>query len=97
MIRKYLPWFLLRFFVTAFLTAGYVRAEAIAPEALVKNVTEEVMTILREDNGIQSGNIQRDYPDRDQGGASFRFSPHDQSGRRTRLATDKRRSARGTH
>ena len=55
MIRKYLSWFLLSFFITA----GFARAEAIAPEVLVKNVTEEVMTILREDKGIQSGNIQR--------------------------------------
>lgn len=61
MIRKYLGWLLPFFsaFSVFFLAAGFARAEAIAPEALVKNVTEEVMTILREDKGIKSGNIQR--------------------------------------
>lgn len=34
-------------------------AEVTAPEVLVKNVTEEVLTILRQDKGIQSGNRQR--------------------------------------
>lgn len=64
MIRKHLAWLLpalLPVLAVFFylLTAGVARAEAGAPETLVKNVTEEVMTILREDKGIKSGNIQR--------------------------------------
>ena len=38
MIRKYLSWFLLSFFITA----GFARAEAIAPEALVKNAVRNM-------------------------------------------------------
>jgi phospholipid transport system substrate-binding protein len=41
------------------LTSGLAPAEASAPEALVKNVTEEVLTILRNDKDIQAGNRQR--------------------------------------
>jgi phospholipid transport system substrate-binding protein len=58
MARNYLTRFL-PFLVTAFLATGLARAQAVAPDVLVKNVTEEVMTILREDKEIQSGNIQR--------------------------------------
>lgn len=36
-----------------------VRAEGAPPDALVKNVTDEVLTILRQDPGIRSGNRQR--------------------------------------
>jgi len=55
MNRKSLAW-LLPLFILA---TGVARAEATAPEALVKNVTEEVLSILREDKSIQSGNRQR--------------------------------------
>jgi len=55
MIRKCLAWLLPLFF----LAPGFARAEPAAPDALVKNVTEEVLTILRKDKGIQSGNRQK--------------------------------------
>lgn len=55
MILKTLRWLL----PVLFLGPGMVRAEAVAPDVLVKNVTEEVLTILRQDKGIQSGNTQR--------------------------------------
>lgn len=55
MFRKHLIWLLPIFF----LAPGIARAEASAPDELVKNVTTEVLTILREDKGIQSGNRQR--------------------------------------
>lgn len=54
MIHRCLTWLLPIFF----LAPAIVRADASA-EALVKNVTEEVLTVLREDKGIQSGNRQR--------------------------------------
>lgn len=54
MIHRCMTWLLPIFF----LVPAIVRADANA-EALVKNVTEEVLTILREDKGIQSGNRQR--------------------------------------
>lgn len=53
--RKYLLWLLPVFF----LAPGIAPAETEAPEALVKNVTEEVLSILRQDKEIQSGNRQR--------------------------------------
>lgn len=55
MIRRFLICLLPVFL----LGPGLARAEAVAPDALVKNVTEEVLTILRQDKGIQSGNKQR--------------------------------------
>ena len=55
MKRKLLTWLLPVFF----LAPGITLAETSAPEALVKNVTDEVLTILREDKSIQSGNRQR--------------------------------------
>ncbi|MDP2880890.1 MAG: ABC transporter substrate-binding protein [Azonexus sp.] len=55
MIRKCLFWLLPVFF----LLPGAGRAGNVAPDALVKGVTEEVLTILRQDQGIQSGNTQR--------------------------------------
>lgn len=55
MSRKSLVWLVLTFL----LGTGIVRAEVQEPEALTKNVTEEVLTILREDKSIQSGNRQR--------------------------------------
>lgn len=55
MLRKCMTWLLPIFF----LATASVRAQTSDPDALVKGVTEEVMTILREDKGIQSGNIQK--------------------------------------
>lgn len=48
MIRKFLFWLLPIFL----LTPGFVRADTASPDALVKNVTEEVLTILRTDKSI---------------------------------------------
>jgi len=55
MIRKYLTWLL----PVLLLASGSAPAETTTPEALVKNVTEEVLTILRNDKDIQAGNLQR--------------------------------------
>lgn len=58
MIRKFLKsliWLLPVFF----LLPGVGRADSVAPDELVKSVTEEVLSILRQDKGIQSGNKQR--------------------------------------
>ncbi|MCG2577258.1 ABC transporter substrate-binding protein [Dechloromonas sp. XY25] len=58
MIRKFLKtliWLLPVFF----LLPGSVRADSVSPDELVKGVTEEVLSILRQDKGIQSGNKQR--------------------------------------
>lgn len=55
MILKWLTWLLPVFL----LLPGAARADSAVPDELVKNVTEEVLTILREDKGIQSGNKQR--------------------------------------
>lgn len=55
MIRNHLAWLLPVFL----LLPAAARAEASAPEALVKNVTEEVLSILREDKDIQSGSQKR--------------------------------------
>lgn len=38
---------------------GKVRAEDIAPDALVKNVTNEVLTIVRNDPDIKNGNTKK--------------------------------------
>lgn len=55
MLHKHLIWLLPLFF----LLPGIGRAETGSADELVKNVTNEVMTILREDKDIQSGNRQR--------------------------------------
>lgn len=54
-LRRRLVWLLPVFF----LMPGTAPAQGAAPDALVKGVTEEVLTILREDKGIQSGDRQR--------------------------------------
>ena len=53
--RRHLGWLL----PVLFLAPGIALAETAPPEALVKNVTEEVLSILRQDKEIQSGNRQR--------------------------------------
>lgn len=55
MNRKCLIWLL----PILVLAAQPVLAAESAPESLVKNVTEEVLTILRNDKDIQAGNRQR--------------------------------------
>ena len=42
-----------------FILAGAAFAQEVAPDALVKNVTEEVLTIVRADKDIQSGNSKK--------------------------------------
>lgn len=60
MIRKFVAWLLPLFFLAPVLaSAAETSSPATAPDALVKNVTEEVMTILRADKGIQSGDRQK--------------------------------------
>lgn len=60
MIRRYAAWLLPLFLLApVFAGAAETSSPAITPDALVKNVTEEVMTILRTDKGIQSGNKQK--------------------------------------
>lgn len=58
MIRNYLAWLLLVFFLAP-LAQAQTEAEASTPDALVKNVTEEVLSILRKDKDIQSGDRQQ--------------------------------------
>ncbi len=55
MIRKCPLWLLPIFLLIPVIAS----AELIAPDELVKNVTNEVLVILREDKGIQSGNQQQ--------------------------------------
>ncbi len=55
MIRRSVAWLLLVF---ALAPMG-VRAAATSPDALVKNVTDDVLTVLRQDKGIQAGNTER--------------------------------------
>jgi phospholipid transport system substrate-binding protein len=55
MIRKCLTWLL----PALLLASGSAPATEDAPDALVKKVTEEVLTILRNDKDIQAGNRQR--------------------------------------
>lgn len=59
MIRNYLTWLSLVFFLTPAIAPAQTQAETSAPDALVKNVTEEVLDILRKDKNIQSGDRQR--------------------------------------
>lgn len=59
MIRNYLTWLLLAFFLAPPLALAQTPNEAGAPDALVKNVTEDVLNILRKDKDIQSGDRER--------------------------------------
>lgn len=45
--------------VAGFVLAAGVGAQETAPDALVKDVTEEVLTIVRADKDIQSGNTKK--------------------------------------
>jgi phospholipid transport system substrate-binding protein len=44
---------------SAFLAAGAAHAEATAPDALVKQVSNEVIDAVKADKAIQSGDVQR--------------------------------------
>ncbi len=46
-------------FVAGLILAAGANAQEIAPDALVKNVTEEVLDIVRKDRDIQNGNTKR--------------------------------------
>ncbi|WP_370868191.1 phospholipid-binding protein MlaC [Sulfuriferula sp.] len=43
------------------LTPGQARAADVAPDVLVKTTTQEVISILKKDKEIQSGNLQKVY------------------------------------
>lgn len=52
----------MRFFTVlmlGFLAAGVARADDAAPDALIKNVSNEVLTIVRQDKDIQAGNTKK--------------------------------------
>jgi phospholipid transport system substrate-binding protein len=55
MIGKYFAWLPL----VCVLACGGAGAQGVSPDVMVKNVTDEVLTILRQDKGIKSGNHQR--------------------------------------
>jgi phospholipid transport system substrate-binding protein len=50
--------FLLAFF-SGLLISSTVLAQEVAPDALVKTTTEEVLEIVRKDKDIQSGNTKK--------------------------------------
>lgn len=52
MMRNYF----MSFLSVCFLAPAIALAETTAPDTMVKTVTEEVLTILREDKGIRAGN-----------------------------------------
>lgn len=81
MIRNYLIWLLLVFFLAPAVARAETQAEASAPDALVKNVTEEVLSILRKDKEIQSGDRQRAI-----NLIETKVAPHFDFGRMTSLA-----------
>jgi len=53
-----LRWFLLLFCLLPFTPAAWAE-ETMAPDALVRNVTEEVLNILRNDRDIQRGDARK--------------------------------------
>lgn len=55
MIGKYVAWLTL----ALVLACGSVRAEDVPPEVMVKKVTDEVLTILRQNKGVKSGNYRQ--------------------------------------
>lgn len=50
---------LLSFFLGLFLSTSPVFAQEDSPDALIKKVTEEVLTIVRQDKDIQNGNTRK--------------------------------------
>ncbi len=77
MIRNLLTWLV----PILLLAPGFSPAETAPPEALVKNVTDEVLAILKADKGIQSGNQQRAVAL-----IETKVAPHFDFGRMTSLA-----------
>jgi phospholipid transport system substrate-binding protein len=63
------------------LASGPVRAEGTAPDAMVRSVTQDVLTVLRQDKGIRSGNRQRAVAV-----IESKVAPHFDFARMTRLA-----------
>ncbi|MCL2022427.1 MAG: ABC transporter substrate-binding protein [Betaproteobacteria bacterium] len=47
----------LLFFAALLFVGSGVRAQGVAPDQLVQNVTEDVLKVLRQDKAIQAGNI----------------------------------------
>lgn len=50
---------LFAFVMLAFMAATGAQAQDVAPDALIKNVSTEVLTIVRQDKDIQSGNTKK--------------------------------------
>ncbi len=50
---------LFAFVILAFMAATSVRAQEVAPDVLIKNVSAEVLTIVRQDKDIRAGNTQK--------------------------------------
>ena len=46
-------------FFSLFLTTSIAFAQELAPDAMIKKITEEVLTIVRQDKDIQKGNTQK--------------------------------------
>ena len=67
--------------VASFVLAAGVSAEEMAPDVLVKNVTEEVLSIVRKDKDIQSGNHKKAI-----NLVEAKVLPHFNFGRMTQLA-----------
>ena len=55
-MKKFVSVFLLGVLLAA---PAFVRAQDIAPDALAKKVTDEVLTVLRADKDIQTGNTKK--------------------------------------
>ena len=51
--------FLFSFLLSLFLLCGSVSAQEGSPEALIRKVTDDVLTIVRQDKEIQSGNTKK--------------------------------------
>ena len=66
----------------------------MAPDALAKRVTDEVLAVIRADKDIQAGNTKKVLRSGgSQGPAAFRFHAHDAAGGRRALAPGDRRAA----
>jgi len=81
MIRRFLMSFLALPFLLLPLA---LQAQDAAPQALVKDVTEEVLSILRQDKDLQAGNRQRAM-----GLIESKIAPHFDFTRMTELAVGK--------
>lgn len=61
--QNFVSWLMSGMLVCALflLTQGLARAAEVAPDVLVKTTTQEVISILKKDKEIQSGNLQKVY------------------------------------